>query len=170
MGVNPVRAFRSAAPEEGISLVGPDGPPSWCDRSAGRGERAGAKPDPRHLRRARVLREIEALEAVASFSTPSTWTVKTDRGPATFVLKTEDDIRRLKDGRLLITSSHGLQFTIRDRFELTAIPSVWLDRVPLSGRGRREPAWAARIGQGGSRVDGTWMVCSCRMNAAECQS
>ena len=128
VGVNPVRAFPFAAPEEGISLVGPDGHELvWIDRLGEVSEPAQSLIRATFAER-EFYAEIEVLEAVASFSTPSTWTVKTDRGPATFVLKTEDDIRRLKDGRLLITSSHGLQFTIRDRFELDRHSKRLLDR------------------------------------------
>jgi hypothetical protein len=54
---------------------------------------------------------------VSSFSTPSTWTVETDRGHQ-LVLKTEDDIRRLERGRLLITGSQGIVYQIRDLLAL----------------------------------------------------
>jgi len=41
--------------------------------------------------------------------------VETDRGPTTLVLKVEEDIRRLPErGRLLITSGHGIVFSVRD--------------------------------------------------------
>ena len=58
------------------------------------------------------------LKAVSTFSTPSQWTVETERGDADFILRTEEDIRRLPDGRLLIASSHGIQFIIPDRLAL----------------------------------------------------
>jgi hypothetical protein len=41
--------------------------------------------------------------------------VQTDRGPAQFVLKGEEDIRRLGSRtRLLVSSSDGLQFKVPD--------------------------------------------------------
>jgi len=58
-----------------------------------------------------VLRRVVS---VSSFSTPSTWSVETDRGPTRFVLKTEEDIRRLERGRLLITGSQGIVYLIPD--------------------------------------------------------
>ena len=58
---------------------------------------------------------IEALLEVSTFTTPSTWTVRTDRGTTTLVLKGEEDIRRLADGRLLVADSQGIQFVIADR-------------------------------------------------------
>ena len=58
---------------------------------------------------------IEKIVTVSSFSTPSTWQVETDRGPASLVLKAEEDIRRL-GGRthLLIAGGDGVQFRVRD--------------------------------------------------------
>ena len=47
-----------------------------------------------------------------------TWTVETDRGEARFVLKGEEDIRRLANGALLIADPHGLSDRVRDRFAL----------------------------------------------------
>ena len=54
------------------------------------------------------------MHAVSTFSTPSTWTVETDRGPTQFVLKGEEDIRRVGRAMLLIADSQGLQFVVRD--------------------------------------------------------
>ena len=54
------------------------------------------------------------LHGVSSFGVPSTWTVSTDRGDTSFVLKAEEDIRRLEGGALLIASAHGVQFRIPD--------------------------------------------------------
>jgi hypothetical protein len=72
--------------------------------------------------------QISALVSVSSFSTPSTWTVNTDRGHTTFVLKSEDDIRRLSDGRLLIHSAQGLNFAIADRARLDKASRLLLER------------------------------------------
>ncbi len=55
---------------------------------------------------------IERIDAVDSISTPSHWQVRTDRGPATLVLKGEEDIRHLSAQHLLITSREGVQFQI----------------------------------------------------------
>jgi hypothetical protein len=58
---------------------------------------------------------IEKIVAVSSFSTPSTWDVETDRGPARLVLKAEEDIRRLGGRtRLLIAGGDGVQFRVQD--------------------------------------------------------
>jgi hypothetical protein len=117
-GVLPVRAFPLSAPADGgLSLQGPDGHelvwwPGLSDVPAGARELVDEE-----LARRDFAPAILRIVGVSSFSTPSTWTVETDRGSTSFVLKGEEDIRRLGDaGRLLITSAHGLNFVIGDRF------------------------------------------------------
>ena len=58
--------------------------------------------------------EILDIASVTSFSTPCTWSVKTDRGDTRFVLRGDEDIRRVGPTVLLVTDSHGIQFKIRD--------------------------------------------------------
>lgn len=114
-GVTPVRAFPLAAPAEGLSLVGPDGHElAWLDRLDALPAQARKLVEEELAAREFVPR-IERLLAVSSFSTPSTWQVRTDRGETSFVLKGEEDIRRLQGNALLITSSEGLQFLVPDR-------------------------------------------------------
>jgi hypothetical protein len=72
--------------------------------------------------------EIEAILDVSSFACPSTWQVRTDRGPAEVLLKGEEDIRRLAHGRLLIADNHGIQFLIRDLATLDRHSRRLLDR------------------------------------------
>jgi len=114
LGVTPVRAFPIAAPDEGLSLVGPEGHElAWVPRLS------ALAPELRQLIEEELAGrefspELRRLVAVSSFSTPCTWTVETDRGRSDFVLKTEDDIRRLDRGRLLITGSQGIVYQIRD--------------------------------------------------------
>ena len=118
-GVLPVRAFPIAAPGEGLSLVGSDGHELlWIERLA------DVPPPARTLIEEELaVREfvptIEKLVAVSGFSTPSTWTVQTDRGATQLVLKAEEDIRRLSGRtRLLITGSDGLQYKVPDTLAL----------------------------------------------------
>ena len=114
VGVQVVRAFPIDAPLEGLSVVGPDGHElAWFDRWA------DLPPQTRELLKAELAQRefmpvVRRLVAVSTFSTPSTWTVETDRGLTDFILKGEEDIRRLRDGGLLITDNHGLVFRVLD--------------------------------------------------------
>ncbi len=117
-GVTPVRAFPLSAPEQGLSIVGADGHELlWLDHVKQLPEAARGL-----LNEELAVREfapvVKQLISVSTFATPSTWEVATDRGPTRFVLKSEDDIRRLPEGKLLITAGHGLTFVVPDRFAL----------------------------------------------------
>lgn len=113
--ITPVRAFPLSAPDEGISLVGPHGRElAWIDRLSELPE-AHRLLLQDELAGREFMPVIQRLRSVSTFSTPSTWEVDTDRGPATLVLKVEEDIRRLPErGRLLITSGHGIVFLVQD--------------------------------------------------------
>ena len=113
-GVVPVRAFPLSAPDHGISLVGPDGRELvWVDQISD-------LPAPMRdlLNQDLLARDFAPtllrLHKVSSFGVPSTWSVSTDRGDTSFVLKAEEDIRRLEQGALLIESAHGLQIRFED--------------------------------------------------------
>ena len=114
-GVTPVRAFPIAAPDEGLSLVGPDGHELlWVERLS-QLDAASLQLVQEELQAREFVPTILRIHGVSSFSTPSTWEVDTDRGPAKLVLKAEDDIRRLgARTRLLIAASDGLQFRVPD--------------------------------------------------------
>jgi len=127
-GVLPVRAFPIQAPERDISLMDADGHEvAWIDALAD-------VPQPAQglLREALIEREfmpeIQAILGVTSFATPCTWQVRTDRGETAFVLKGDEDIRRLAGNTLLVTDSHGIHFLIRDTTALDRESRRLLDR------------------------------------------
>lgn len=127
-GVVPVRAFPIAAPQDGIALVSQDGHElAWIDRL----DEAPANIKTlveEELASREFMPEIRRLRQVSSFATPSTWEVETDRGDTSFVLKGEEDIRRLTADTLLIADSHGIQFLIRDLQALDRHSRKLLDR------------------------------------------
>jgi hypothetical protein len=114
-GVTPVRAFPIAAAAQGLSLVGQDGHELlWLDHLDQLPADARLLVE-EELQVREFVPTIEKIIAVSSFSTPSTWDVATDRGPARLVLKAEEDIRRLGGRtRLLIAGGDGVQFRIAD--------------------------------------------------------
>lgn len=114
-GVQPVRAFPLAAPEEAVSLVGTDGHEiAWIPRLDAVPAALRALID-EALAAREFVPVITRLVSVSGFSTPSTWQVETDRGPAELVLKGEEDIRRLGERtHLLIATAGGVQFRVPD--------------------------------------------------------
>ena len=128
VGVVPVRAFPIQALERDISLLDADGHEVvWIDELS-------AVPQPAQdliraaLAEREFMPEIRAILSVSTFSTPSTWQVRTDRGDTAFVLKGDEDIRRLHGNTLLVTDSHGIQFLIRDMTALDRESRRLLDR------------------------------------------
>lgn len=120
-GITPVRAFALTAPDEGISLISAEGKElQWIDRLEDLPEAARALIAEEFAQR-EFMPVIQRIVAVGSFATPSTWQVETDRGATELILKSEDDIRRLRGTNgLLIADSNGIHFTIRDRTALDA--------------------------------------------------
>ena len=129
VGVVPVRAFPIQSPEVGISMVDTDGHEvAWIEAL-----NTVAEPAQTLIRTELGTREfmpvISAIVSVTSFSTPCTWKVETDRGASEFVLRGDEDIRRIgTDGTLLVADSHGIQFLIRDHLALDAHSRKILDR------------------------------------------
>lgn len=127
-GIVPVRAFPIAAPESGIALVDVDGHElAWIERldDVPAGVRALIEEE---LKQREFLPEIKRLRSVSSFAVPSTWEVETDRGDTSFVLKGEEDIRRIAASTLLIADSHGVQYLIRNVEALDKASRKMLDR------------------------------------------
>lgn len=127
-GVAPVRAFPIQAPDDGIAMVSSDGQEvAWIDllsdlpgpvRALVEEELAGRE----------FMPEIRRISHVTSFATPCTWHVETDRGETEFVLRGEEDIRRIGPSTLLVVDIHGIHFLIRDMSALDKHSRKILDR------------------------------------------
>lgn len=128
VGVVPVRAFPISAPDDGLSLVSSDGHElAWIDRLTDLpAEQRALVVDDLAVRE--FTPTILRIREVSTFATPSTWSVDTDRGTTQFVLKTEDDIRRLGGGRLLIASGQGMQFGVPQVADLDRASRKLLER------------------------------------------
>ena len=127
-GIFPVHAFPITAPEQGVALVDAEGHELvWIDRLA------DLPDDIRRLVQEELdsrefIPEISSILSVSTFATPSVWQVETDRGITSFVLKGEEDIRRLNHTALLIADSQGIHFLIRDIQKLDKGSRKLLDR------------------------------------------
>ncbi|HYP88613.1 MAG TPA: DUF1854 domain-containing protein, partial [Polyangiaceae bacterium] len=67
-----------------------------------------------------LLPRVERIEAMREEATQSKWRVLTDRGPRDFVVEQDDHIRRLVDGRHLITDADGMRYLLPRLEELDA--------------------------------------------------
>lgn len=128
VGVTPVRAFPIQAPMRDISLVREGGKEvAWIADLA-------AAPDEvrrlvtEELEGREFIPEVLRIKDVSSFATPCTWYVDTDRGATEFVLKVDEDIRRVGDASLLIADSHGINYLVRDMWRIDKHSRKILDR------------------------------------------
>jgi ATP-binding cassette, subfamily B, bacterial len=106
------RCFPLTDPDRFIALVDGRGHELCCI------EAMAALPEPsreallRALGATELLPRVERIEAVREEATRSSWQVLTDRGARSFVVEQEDHIRRLADGRHLITDEHGMRYLV----------------------------------------------------------
>lgn len=128
VGVIPVRAFPIQAPTRGISLVREGGKEvAWIDDLAEVAEQVRVLIQ-EEIESREFIPEILTIKDVSSFATPCTWYVKTDRGDTEFVLKVDEDIRRIGEASLLIADNHGINFLVRDMFHIDKHSRKILDR------------------------------------------
>jgi hypothetical protein len=127
-GVTPVRAFPISAPDGGCSLVDPAGHEvAWIERvdSLPQAMRVLLQET---LSAREFMPRIQRIVAVSGYATPCTWNVQTDRGATAFVLRGEEDIRRLSGHALLIADSHGIHYLLGDMRALDKHSRKLLDR------------------------------------------
>lgn len=128
-GVVPVRAFPIQAPEDGVSVVDVDGHEVAWIAQLGALHASAQEMLRQELTRREFMPVLQRIEAVSSFSTPCTWTVQTDRGRCEFVLRGDEDIRRIGTAHgLLISDAHGIHYLVPDQFALDAHSKKILDR------------------------------------------
>jgi len=126
--VMPVRAFPIQSPLLGISMLLTDGREvAWIDQLSDLSDNAKSLVM-EELEGREFMPEIEHIQRVSSFAVPCTWIVSTDRGETEFVLKGDEDIRRIGTASLLITDNHGIQFLVRNMFEIDKHSRKILDR------------------------------------------
>lgn len=128
VGVIPVQAFPIDSPGEMVSLVDADGHELAFIARLSDVDQDARKLLLDEIAQREFMPVIERLLSVSTFSTPSTWTVRTDRGMSSFVLKGEEDIRRLRGNGLLITDNHGLTYRVMDMRALDRQSRKLLDR------------------------------------------
>jgi hypothetical protein len=126
--VSPVRAFPIQAPDHGIAMVCADGQEvAWIARLQDLPGDVRALVE-EELGAREFMPAILRIVDVTSYATPCTWTVHTDRGETRFVLRGEENIRRIGTDTLLVSDTHGIQFLIRNMLELDKHSKKILDR------------------------------------------
>lgn len=118
--VEPIRAFPISDPEHWISLCDPNGREivqvhDLHDLPAEQREMLVSE-----LTRREFVPVIRRIESISSMAEPCEWFVETDRGPTSFVLNSDEHVRKLGQDRALILDSHGLRYLVPDAQQLDA--------------------------------------------------
>jgi hypothetical protein len=128
IGVEPIRAFPISDPEHFISLCDNEGRELICVEDMAKLTSATRQVLEQDLARREFVPVIERIASVSAGSDPSEWQVETDRGPTTFLLKSEDDVRRLGPDSALVIDSHGLRYLVPDTQKMDASSRRILER------------------------------------------
>ncbi len=127
-GVVPLRAFPFSAPREGIALCDATGQEvRWLPTLDGL-EDSLRQMIEEELARREFVPVIRHVHQVTPRVEPSAWEVETDRGPATFVLQSPDDIRRIDEQRAMLTDAHGVRYLIAELNAMDAASRRILER------------------------------------------
>jgi hypothetical protein len=128
VGVTPVRSFPVSAPDEGLAIVSAAGAELiWVPRLA------DLSPDERQaieieLAEREFTPVLRRIVRITSTIEPAEWEVETDRGVTKFVLKSDDDIRRLDGDRAMILDASGIRYIIPDTRKLDPYSRRVLER------------------------------------------
>ena len=118
--VEPIRAFPISDPGHWVSLCDPNGREIVQIRDL-----AELSAEQRTLLLSELTRRefvpvIRRIESISSLAEPCEWFVETDRGPTSFVLNSDEHVRKLGQDRALILDSHGLRYLVPDAKQLDA--------------------------------------------------
>jgi hypothetical protein len=114
LNVATVALFPISQPDTWISIRLPDGTELACiedPRTLPADVWQLLKED---LSRREFVPIIRRIVRVSGNMEPCEWQVETDRGPTKFVLKSEEDVRRIGDHEIIILDAHGTRYHIPD--------------------------------------------------------
>lgn len=128
VGVEAVRAFPVADPTRHISILDADG-----REAIAIDDLRQLDPDVRQvleeeLTRRHFLPTILRIVQVKGRIQPTEWEAETDRGPVRFTLKSDEDVRRMPNGRVIIADAQGVRYMIPHVDALDAASRRHLDR------------------------------------------
>ena len=118
--IEPIRAFPISDPEHWISLCDPNGKEVVQVRDLNELPVEQRELLLSELTRREFVPVIRRIESISSLAEPCEWFVETDRGPTSFVLNSDEHVRKLGQDRALILDSNGLRYLVPDAKQLDA--------------------------------------------------
>jgi hypothetical protein len=126
--IRTVRSFPITEPDFGISLVDRDGREvAWIEQLS-----QCPPAIQQAIRDSLAMRDflpvIQRILDISSNNEPCEWQVQTDRGPLTFVLNSDEDVRRLDAKRAIVTDGNKVQYLVQDFEKLDTTTRKYLER------------------------------------------
>jgi hypothetical protein len=128
VGVEPIRSFPLSDPQHGISICNTEGVEVLWIEDLQAMPAASRKLIDDELSRREFMPVIERIVSVSSNTDPSKWEVDTDRGRTEFLLKSEDDVRRIGPRGAILLDSAGMRYMVPDTKRLDAVSRRVLER------------------------------------------
>ena len=128
VGVMPVRGFPISEPDYGVSICDAEGHELlWIERLS---DLPGAARETLEadLAQREFMPVVQRIVRISANSEPCEWEVETDRGRTRFVLKIDEDVRRLDDRRAMVTDANGVSYLISDLNALDRVSQRYLER------------------------------------------
>lgn len=120
VGVTPIRIFPTSDAEHWIAILDARGQELVLIEDPSRLGPVVRELLEGELAKREFMPEILQITYISSIMEPCDWEVVTDRGPTRFVLKSEDDIRRLGPYSGVIIDAQGVRYLVRDTRKLDA--------------------------------------------------
>jgi Domain of unknown function (DUF1854) len=112
--VNAVPLFPITDPDRWISICDTEGHELVCVENPNQLATDSRIVLQEELARREFLPVISRIVSVSGNSEPCEWVVETDRGRTSFVLESEENVRRLERNKVAIKDSHGIRYLVKD--------------------------------------------------------
>ncbi len=116
--ISPVRLFPLSRPHQWIALLDATGRELICIDDPQKLGEINQQILENELSKREFVPILQRVVWVSGNSEPCEWRVETDRGPTSFILKDESDVRRLGDHGVIVVDSFGIRYFIPDRNKL----------------------------------------------------
>jgi hypothetical protein len=126
--VEPIRAFPISDPDHWISLCDSSGHEVAQVRDLQQMAADQRELLQTELKRREFVPVIQRIVSISSLAEPCEWVVETDRGATSFVLNSDEHVRKLGAEKALILDSHGLRYLVPDAKRLDSTSRKLLAR------------------------------------------
>ncbi|MBI2827176.1 MAG: DUF1854 domain-containing protein [Planctomycetia bacterium] len=128
VGVETIRAFPLSEPHRWISICNAEGVEVLWIEDLNSAPAAARELIVEDLARREFMPVIDKVIHVSGQSDPSQWEVQTDRGTTRFLLKGDDDVRRIGPRGAMLIDSSGMRYLVPDLRRLDAASRRTLER------------------------------------------